>query len=69
MIFIYEFVACDDIICSIEILNKWLENRLPKKDMKTECMSPSFSQSIFNNKYQLNIYLCIILIIYHFIFF
>ncbi|CAF1348305.1 unnamed protein product, partial [Rotaria sordida] len=29
---------CSNVMCPIEILNRWLENRLPSKDMKTECM-------------------------------
>ncbi|CAF1238580.1 unnamed protein product [Rotaria sordida] len=33
-----KLLPCSNVMCPIEILNRWLENRLPSKDMKTECM-------------------------------
>ncbi len=50
-------LACSDEMCPIDILNTWLKNRLPSKDMQSECKSrtppQSSAQSEYNTKYRL----------------
>ncbi|CAF0751974.1 unnamed protein product [Adineta ricciae] len=52
---------CSEAMCSIDVLRPWLENRLPKQDMKTECMPRKSSSSMagigFNKMYQIDVIL------------
>jgi hypothetical protein len=65
-------LACSDVMCSIDVLNMWLKNRLPTKDMASECMvrktQQSSAHSKYNIKYPLYFILVTVFVIYHFLF-
>ncbi|CAF2155895.1 unnamed protein product [Rotaria magnacalcarata] len=44
---------CDNLMCLIDILNKWLENRLPSDNMKMECMPRRLNQGFDQLKYNI----------------